>query len=72
MVLLCTLIVSDEDYWAKSPQPLHLFMIIQYLLLALFIKLPVYGFNNKTLFSLMCFVFLIIKINSVVGVYWLN
>ena len=69
-VYLLIRVVKDEDYWHEAPYPFYIFILLQYLLLALIIRVPI-GTNCKaiTISSVVCSISLAIMINVGVGIF---
>ena len=71
-VYLLFRVLSDETYWREAPYPFHIFILLQYALLALLIRVPITSCKAATQSCIVCFLSLGLKINSVVGLYWLH
>ena len=69
LVFVFMRILDDQDYWQKAPYPLHVFLLLQYSLFALCIRMPMCGFRQRTSTLMFCFLFLIQSCNTWFGLY---
>lgn len=72
LVYLSVKTYLDRHYWQSAPCPLYAFILVQYLVLALIIRVPVSRLKQATMSAIMCVGVLVLKLNSVVGLYWLH
>lgn len=69
LVLAIMRIVDDQEYWQRAPYPLHVFILTQYLLFALVVRLPLCQFKQKTSTVVFCLYFLVQTGNTWFGLY---
>jgi hypothetical protein len=65
-------IVKDQVYWTKAPYPLHIFIVAQYILLALLIRVPVMSCRAATTGWIACSLCILATLNVGLGLYWFN
>lgn len=69
-VYLLARVVKDEDYWKNAPYPFYIFILLQYVLLALIIRVPIgTACKATTVSGVVCCLSLMIKVNLCVGIY---
>lgn len=69
-VYLLVKVIKDEDYWRNAPQPFYIFILVQYFLLALIIRVPIsISCRAQTVSCIVCFLSLCIKVNLAIGIY---
>ena len=63
----------DWDYWQKAPEPLNIFILTQYVLLALTIRVPIISTMRSTTSTKITIVLvLFLLINTIIGIVWLR
>ena len=65
-------VIQDQDYWRKAPYPLHVFIIVQYALLALLIRVPIMKCRAATTGWVVCCISLSVKVNAIIGLYFIH
>ena len=63
----------DWEYWQKAPVALNIFIIVQYTILALTIRLPItssVGSSSATKMTII--LILLLLINTIIGIIWLR
>lgn len=61
----------DWDYWKTAPNSFNVFLVVQYVLLALCIRFPVTTmFKQATITKGTLFLGLLLLINTIVGTIW--
>lgn len=72
LICLTARVIQDEAYWGEAPYPIHVFILVQYAGLALFIRLPVSRIKANTQSVCLCFALCVTFINTILGFWWMN
>ena len=67
------LIYTDRDYWKKAPNYFNYFLLVQYAILALTIRLPVMSsISSSSATKLTALLVLFLIANTTTGIIWLR
>jgi hypothetical protein len=72
LVYYVNMVNQDWEYWQRSPYPFHIFMVIQYILIALAIRVPLFDMRSQTQTQLMVVLVSFLIVNTIYGIYMLN
>lgn len=64
-------VIQDEEYWQEAPYPFHIFLLVQYALIALLIRVPISSFRAAISSGIVCVLSVLLKVNIGLGFYFL-
>lgn len=65
-------VITDQEYWRSAPYPFHVFIVAQYAMLALLIRVPIMSCRAVTTGWIVCSLSFVVILNAMLGLFWLH
>lgn len=69
LIYYCYIINEDWAYWQTAPWPFHAFMVVQYVLICLAIRLPIIDMNTHNQTRTIMIIVVLLVFNTCAGLY---